>query len=98
MLNKSSIKKLTPYIICILFCVAYTTLSFIRHNHYESFGFDLGLTDQIVWEYSKFQAPITTIHYYPYTSILTDHVELIYTPLSIFYWIWDDVRMLLLMQ
>ncbi|HSW97848.1 MAG TPA: DUF2079 domain-containing protein [Candidatus Saccharimonadales bacterium] len=94
----SRTKKLLPYLICIIFFLAYATLSVIRHNHYQSFGFDLGVTDQIVWEYSHFDAPITTVHYYPYTSILTDHVEFIYAPLSIFYWIWDDPRMLLLVQ
>jgi uncharacterized membrane protein len=94
----SSVKKVLPYFICAIFFIAYATLSIIKHNHYQSYGFDLGITDQIVWEYSKFEAPITTVHYYPYTSILTDHVEFIYAPLSLFYWIWDDPRMLLLLQ
>jgi uncharacterized membrane protein len=98
MFNKSSIKTLLPYLICLMFIAAYSILSIVKHNHYESFGFDLGVTDQIVWEYSKFEAPITTVHYYPYSSILTDHVEFIYAPLSMFYWIWDDPRMLLLLQ
>ena len=93
----SIFKIALPYIICLLFFLSYMTLSVVKHNHYES-GFDLGVTDQIVWKYSHFQAPITTVHYYPFTSILTDHVELIYAPLSIFYWIWNDPRMLLIIQ
>ena len=98
MLPMSSVKKLLPYLICAIFFIAYSTLSIVKHNHYQSYGFDLGITDQIVWEYSKFEPPITTVHYYPYTSILTDHVEFIYAPLSLFYWIWNDPRMLLLLQ
>ncbi len=98
MLPLSRVKKFLPYIICCIFFIAYSTLSIVKHDHYQSYGFDLGITDQIVWEYSKFDAPITTVHYYPYTSILTDHVEFIYALLSPFYWIWDDPRMLLFLQ
>ena len=94
----SIFKIALPYLICVFFFASYSTLSIIRHNHYESYGFDLGITDQIVWEYSNFKPPLTTIHYFPYTSILTDHVEFIFAPLSMFYWIWDDPRMLLLLQ
>ncbi|MGI8420270.1 MAG: DUF2079 domain-containing protein [Candidatus Levyibacteriota bacterium] len=94
----SIFKTALPYLICFFFFICYSTLSVVRHNHFQSYGFDLGITDQIVWEYSHFKAPITTVHYYPFTSILTDHIELIFAPLSIFYWIWNDPRMLLLLQ
>lgn len=94
----SIFKKALPYIICALFVFFYATLSLIRHNHFESYGFDLGVSDQVIWQYSHFQAPITTVHYYPYASILTDHIELIYAPLSVFYWLWNDVRMILIVQ
>jgi uncharacterized membrane protein len=95
---KSVYKSSLPFLVCFLFFFLYLTLAVIRHSHFESFGFDLGITDQILWQYSTFSAPITTIHYYPFTSILTDHVELIYAPLSIFYWLWSDPKMLLLVQ
>jgi uncharacterized membrane protein len=85
-------------LICTVFFLAYTTLSIVRHNNYGSFGFDLGIYDQIVWEYAHFKNPITTVHHYPFTSIFTDHIELTLIPLSISYWIWDDPRMLLILQ
>ncbi len=84
--------------ICLLFFVAYSTLSIIRHLHYGSYGFDLGISDQIVWQYSHFQAPITTVQSYPFTSILTDHVEFIYVLLSPFYWFFSSPVTLLLLQ
>jgi len=84
--------------ICFIFFLAYTTLSAVRHMHYGSFGFDLGLTDQVIWKYSQFKTSITTIHYYPFTSLLTDHVELIYILLAPFYWIYNNVLTLLLLQ
>ena len=59
------LKRSMPYIICFLFFVAYATLSIVRHNHYQSFGYDLGINDQLVWKYSTLQWPITTIDPFP---------------------------------
>ncbi len=95
---KSFLPFKSTYLICFLFFLLYSLLSITRHNNYNSFGFDLGLADQVVWQYSHFSLPITSIHFYPFTSLLTDHIELIYAPLGVFYWIWNDVRMLLLLQ
>jgi len=33
----------------VVLSVAYSTLSIIRHNHFQSGGFDLGIYDQAVW-------------------------------------------------
>lgn len=89
---------LAPFLICFFFFIAYSLLSLIRHAHFGSFGFDLGIVDQIVWKYSQFKAPITTIQFYPFTSLLTDHVELIYILLTPFYWIYNSPYTLLLLQ
>ena len=98
MLNKQKLLKLTPYLICFLFFAAYSTLSVVRHIHYQSFGFDLGINDQVVWEYSKFHAPITTIDFIVNNSKLNVHIELIYALLAPFYWIWSSPITLLLLQ
>lgn len=75
--------------------VLYSALSIVRHNHFESGGFDLGLYDQTVWQYSKFL--------YPYSSIkerfiLRDHLTLTLPLLGGLFYIWDDVRILLIFQ
>lgn len=99
MLNLSNTKKYKILIgICILFFIAYSTLSIIRHEHYGSYGFDLGIADQVVWHYSRFEMPITTVHYFPYSFILADHVELIYALFAPAYWLYDDTRTLLILQ
>ncbi len=90
--------KLLPYVICTIFFIAYSTLSIVRHNHYQSYGYDLGINDQVVWEYSQFKTPITTIDHVPFISKLDVHVEFVYALLSPFYWIWSDPRMLLILQ
>src|SRR5438105_1763933 len=87
-----------PYAICLLFFIAYGVLSLVRYDHYGAFGFDLGLRDQTMWEYSHFKPPITTIHFYPFTSLLTDHIELIYIPISLSYWFWSSPKIILLLE
>lgn len=86
-------KLLIVWIIAL--SVAYCALSVIRHNHFQSGGFDLGLYDQSVWQYSKFLAPYNTIKE---RFIFGDHLTLTLPLLAPLFWIWDDVRMLLLFQ
>lgn len=92
------VKRLLPYTICLVFFIAYSTLSIVRHTHYQSYGFDLGINDHITWEYSRLHPPTTTIDHVPFTSKLDVHVEIVYALLSPFYWIWSDARTLLLLQ
>jgi len=87
-----------PYVICLLFFIAYSTLSIVRHQHYQSFGYDLGINDQVVWLYSQFKSPVTTIAPFPDKPKLVEHVELVYILLAPFYWIWSTRRMLLLVR
>lgn len=87
-----------PYLLCFLFFIAYSTLSIVRHNHYQSYGYDLGINDQTVWRYSTFQLPISTISPLPDRTKLAEHVELVYAFISPFYWIWSTRRMLLMVE
>ncbi len=89
---------LLPYILCLIFFIAYSVLSVVRHNHYQSFGYDLGINDQIVWRYSTFQLPIATMSPLPDKVKLAEHVELIYALLAPFYWIWSARKMLLIVE
>lgn len=96
--KRLSIHVLLSWGICGLFFIAYTTLSLVRHQHFGSFGFDLGISDQIVWKYSQFKAPITTLLAYAYTSAITDHFDLIYIVLAPFYWVYSSPITLLVLQ
>jgi uncharacterized membrane protein len=93
-----SSKYLPLVIMLIIFSIAYSVLSIVRHNHYQSFGYDLGIDDQIVWQFSNFRLPITSIDDTPFMLSLTNHVELIYAVIAPIYWIWDDVSMLIIVQ
>lgn len=95
---KRYVKVSLPYVLCLLFFIAYGVLSIVRHTHYQSFGYDLGINDQLVWKYSTFQSPITTISPFPTRTKLVEHIELIYAFISPLYWIWSARKMLLLIE
>jgi uncharacterized membrane protein len=90
--------RILPYCICLLFFIAYFTLTVVRHNHYQSYGYDLGINDQTVWLYSKLKLPLTTIDPLPGKSKLAEHVELVYPLIAPAYWIWSSPVMLILLQ
>lgn len=105
MLSKKSFIKNKPLLffllalaICIVFFIAYGVLSIVRHDNYQSFGYDLGINSQTVWRYAHFQPPIATISPFPDKIKLALHVELIYAFISPFYWIWESRKMLLLVE
>lgn len=79
----------------IVLSILYSTLSLVRHAHFQSGGFDLGLYDQSVWQYSRFLWPYNTIKD---RFILGDHLTLTLPLLSPLFWLWDDVRILLVFQ
>src|SRR5579872_3978056 len=83
--------------IILLFTIAYTTLGIVRHMHFLS-GYDLAVSDQVMWKYAYFHNPITTINAYPFTYMMADHVEFIYIFLAPLYWVWNNVLALIVAQ
>ena len=90
-------KRAPTLLLCwiLLLSIAYSALSVIRHNHFQSGGFDLGIYDQAVWQYSRFQFPYNTIKE---RFILGDHLTLTLPLLAPLFWLWEDVRILLVFQ
>lgn len=58
----------------------------------------MGINDQVVWRYSHFQLPLTTIDPFPDKTKFAEHVEIIYAIIAPFYWIWSSPVTLLLLQ
>ncbi len=92
-LEKKAFTILIIWVIILAFL--YSLLSLLRHEHFQSGGFDLGLYDQAVWQYSRFIWPYNTIKE---RFILGDHLTLTLPLLAPLYWIWNDVRLLLIFQ
>ncbi|MEA2298111.1 MAG: hypothetical protein QOF77_1047 [Solirubrobacteraceae bacterium] len=76
--------------------LAYAAYAIHRYARFEAGGFDLGIFDQVVWHYSLFEAPASSIK--NLASIWGDHFSPILALLAPLYWIWDDARTLLIAQ
>src|SRR5947209_6331509 len=68
--------------------------SIVRHVDLQS-GIDVAIFDQVVWHYSRFQGPFSSIRG---ENILGDHFHPLVAVLAPLYWIWSDPRMLLIAQ
>lgn len=91
--EKNAVKFIIGWVIVL--SLLYSTLSILRHNHFQSGGFDLGLFDQTVWQYSRFIWPYNTVKD---RFILGDHLTLTLPLLAPLYYLWNDVRTLLVFQ
>jgi uncharacterized membrane protein len=63
--------------------------------HFQSGGFDLGLYDQAVWKFGHFLDAYNTVKQ---RVIFGDHLVLTLPLFGVLYHIWDDVRLLLVIQ
>ena len=71
-------------------------LSVRNHELYQTFGWDLGFFDQLMWQASRgnfnFVSTIGNI------NLLGDHFQPVLYLLAPLYWIWNDVRIILIAQ
>src|SRR2546423_14597512 len=88
--------RVVPLGLALVAAVAYAAISIDRHDHFASNAFDLGVQDQTVWGYSRLQMIPNTVEMIP--NLLGDHFHPILMAVAPLYWIWDDARVLLLMQ
>jgi uncharacterized membrane protein len=87
---------LLPVALALLAAIAYAAISIYRHDHFASNAFDLGVQDQTVWGYSRLQMIPNTVEMI--RNLLGDHFHPILMVVAPLYWIWDDARVLLLVQ
>ena len=88
--------NISVYLLIMVYIVIFSTLSILQHNRFNTYGFDLGIHDQILWGYSQGHIPM-------FSSLLGmfglgDHMTPIMILLTPLYWIYSDVRSLLFFQ
>lgn len=89
--------KYLPWVIISFFFVCYLTLGVVKHYTYQT-GFDLAFATQAIYKYSRFDTPVITLHSYFDSSILQDHVELIYILLAPIFWVTKSAYVLIFIQ
>jgi uncharacterized membrane protein len=82
------------------YLVVYGTLAILRHRTYHSYGFDLGLFDQVFWNSTQghlFESTISQANPHPH-SYLGDHWSPVFALLLPFYAAYPHPETLLLVQ
>jgi uncharacterized membrane protein len=74
----------------------YAFLSVLRYDRFGATAFDLGIFDQAVWGYSRFELIPNTVKGTP--NLLGDHFSPIVALAAPLYWVWTDPRALLVLQ
>ncbi len=87
---------LAPWTLAALAAAGYAWAALHRYERFGANAYDLGIFDQTVWGYSRFDWIPNTILRVPHE--LGDHTDFTLMLLAPLYWIWSDPRMLLLAQ
>lgn len=73
----------------------YATYGLAQHARFRTYGFDLGLFDQVVWLYSRFEVPYSTLREMVH---LGDHFTPVLALLAPFYWLHSGPETLIVLQ
>lgn len=86
-------------LLVLIVTACYSSLSILRHRHFTSGAYDLAIFDQVIWQYSNFDAPLSSVRSNLLTeNLLGDHFHPILILLAPLYWFTDRVEALLVAQ
>jgi len=94
--RRPPLSAVLPLALALIAAVAYAAIGIYRHDHFASNAYDLGVQDQTIWGYSRLQMIPNTVEMIP--NLLGDHFHPVLMAIAPLYWIWDDVRVLLVVQ
>ncbi len=87
----------TLWVMIAAYSVYFSALSIRLHEAHHTHAADLGQIDLAIWNTSQGRF-VQEIKGDQVSTRLTDHVEPIFAPVSLVFWLWDDVRALLVLQ
>ena len=80
--------------IFLIFGILYSCISFVNHNNFRTFGWDLGINNNAIFDYAHFRWNDCMIMQPSFTNVLSDHFSLYPILVSPFYWIFGTWTML----
>ncbi len=96
-MNHTRLQYTILAIFILAFTVYFSAYTIQRHDTLHSYTADLSLIDQAMWNtlHGRFMEATWGDHQQPRTA---EHFEPILIPLAALFWLWDDVRILLIAQ
>lgn len=72
-------------LVALIAAAVYSVVGLVRHWHFGSNAYDLGIADQMVWHLSRCESPASTIH--GLSNMFGDHFSPIWTLMAPLFWI-----------
>src|SRR3990172_10110503 len=86
------LKKHKEIILLILFFwIIYSYISIIKHLHYQTFTWDTGFFDQLLWKLSQFIEPVSS---FSNLHVFGDHFQFILLVFIPLYWLPQSIKLL----
>src|SRR3989344_6481017 len=86
------LKKYKGIILLILvFWIIYSYISIIKHLHYQTFTWDTGFFDQLLWKLSRFKEPVSS---FSNLHVFGDHFQFILLFFVPLYWLPQSIKLL----
>jgi uncharacterized membrane protein/uncharacterized membrane protein YbhN (UPF0104 family) len=92
-----SVPSLLLVLLILAYTVGFSVLSIRLHEAQLTHKADLGQIDLAIWNTSRGRF-VQEVRGDSLSTRLTSHVEPIFAPVSLLFWLWDDVRALLVLQ
>lgn len=94
-LSKKSVHVYPLFLMIAIYAIVLSIISINNYNRFWYSAFDLGIFDQGIWLLSMGENAFVTVRGF---HIFGDHIQFIITFLTPLFWIWDDARILLMVQ
>lgn len=78
-------------LIILFFWIIYSYISIIKHLHYQTFTWDTGFFDQLLWKLSRFKEPVSS---FSNLHVFGDHFQFILLLFVPLYWFPQSVKLL----
>lgn len=99
--SRTRLARYVPWLVAsaliLLFAIFFIGLAFNQHAGFRTHKADLGQMDQAIWNSGRGRF-VEAIKDDFLSTRLTDHVEPIYILIGQIFWLWNDVRALLVLQ
>jgi uncharacterized membrane protein len=82
-------------IIFVFFALLYASISLVNHYNFRTFGWDLGINNNAIFDYAHFRWNDCMIMQPAFDNVLSDHFSLYPIIVSPFYWIFGSWTMLI---
>src|SRR3989344_4629334 len=79
------------FFLILVFWVIYSYISIIKHLHYQTFTWDTGFFDQLLWKLSRFKEPVSS---FSNLHVFGDHFQFILLGFVPLYWFPQSIKLL----